>query len=79
MLGQLIVNGIAMGSLYALIALALVMIYKTSEVINFAQGEISMAATFVAYVLIADKGFGFPSPSPRRSRSRSRSARRSSF
>lgn len=48
-----------MGSLYALIALALVLVYKSSQVINFAQGEISMVATFVAYSLLNTYGFGF--------------------
>ena len=49
---QLMVSGISVGSLYALIALAMVIIYKTSEVPNFSQGEMAMISTFVAYSLI---------------------------
>ena len=49
---QLVVSGISVGSLYALIALAMVIIYKTSEVPNFSQGEMAMISTFVAYSLI---------------------------
>ncbi|MBZ0273105.1 branched-chain amino acid ABC transporter permease [bacterium] len=60
MFWQLVAGGFAMGSLYALIALAFVLVYKTSEVINFAQGEIGMAATFVAWMLMTryDMSFG---------------------
>jgi branched-chain amino acid transport system permease protein len=49
---QLVVNGIAMGSLYALVALGLVLVYKTTEVLNFAQGEVGMLSTFIAYWML---------------------------
>ncbi|MBC8215834.1 MAG: branched-chain amino acid ABC transporter permease [Candidatus Marinimicrobia bacterium] len=49
---QLIISGLSIGSLYALIALAMVIIYKASEVPNFAQGEMAMISTFVAYALL---------------------------
>ncbi len=39
MFGQLIVSGLAVGACYSLLALAMVIIYKTSEVLNFAQGK----------------------------------------
>ena len=39
---QMIVSGIAVGSSYALMGLAMVIIYKTSEVPNFAQGEMAL-------------------------------------
>lgn len=52
MLAQLIVNGLAIGSCYALLALAMVIIYKTSEVLNFAQGEMAMVSTFIAFMLL---------------------------
>ncbi len=57
---QLIVNGIAIGSLYALVALGLVLVYKTTEVLNFAQGAVGMVATFVAYGMIKALGWPFP-------------------
>lgn len=59
MLSQLIVGGLAIGACYALIALAMVIIYKTSEVLNFAQGEMAMLSTFVAYSLLAEQGVPF--------------------
>ncbi len=60
MFGQLVLSGMAMGSLYALIALAMVIIYKTSEVPNFGQGEMAMISTFVAYSLLQTAGWPFP-------------------
>ncbi len=59
MFAQLIVSGVSMGSLYALIAIAMVIIYKTSEVPNFAQGEMAMISTFVAYSLLSVHEWGF--------------------
>lgn len=44
--------GIATGGIYAALALALVMIYQSTHHINFAQGEMAMFATFVAWTLI---------------------------
>ncbi len=49
---QLIVNGLALGSLYALTALGIVLIYKTTDVITFAQGETAMFCTFIAFTLL---------------------------
>ena len=59
MLAQLIVGGVAIGSCYALIALAMVIIYKTSEVLNFAQGEMAMLSTFVAFTMLSDFNMSF--------------------
>ncbi|OQY15767.1 MAG: branched-chain amino acid ABC transporter permease [Desulfobacterium sp. 4572_20] len=56
---QLLVSGIAIGSIYALVALAMVIIYKTSEVPNFAQGEMAMISTFVAFTLLDTFGQSF--------------------
>src|SRR5207248_1294765 len=50
--GQLLVNGLALGSLYALTAFGIVLIYKTTKVITFAQGETAMFSTFVAFTLL---------------------------
>jgi len=52
MFGQLIVSGLAVGACYALLAIAMVIIYKTSEVLNFAQGEMAMVSTYVAFSLL---------------------------
>jgi branched-chain amino acid transport system permease protein len=49
---QLTVKGVAQGSVYGSLALALVLIYRATGVINFAQGEMAMATTYVAYQLM---------------------------
>ena len=49
---QMIVNGIAVGSSYALMGLAMVIIYKTSEVPNFAQGEMALISSYFAMMLL---------------------------
>jgi len=46
-------GGLALGSIYALIALGFVLIYKATEVLNFAQGELMMLGAFVSYTFIA--------------------------
>jgi branched-chain amino acid transport system permease protein len=60
MFGQLIVSGLAVGACYGLLALAMVIIYKTSEVLNFAQGEMAMISTFVAFMLLESYHVPFP-------------------
>ncbi|RLC20409.1 MAG: branched-chain amino acid ABC transporter permease [Deltaproteobacteria bacterium] len=50
---QMIVNGIAVGSSYALMGLAMVIIYKTSEVPNFAQGEMALISSYFAMMLLS--------------------------
>jgi branched-chain amino acid transport system permease protein len=47
-----LVAGLATGGIYASVALALVMIYQATHHINFAQGEMAMFSTFVAWALI---------------------------
>ncbi len=47
-----LVAGLATGGIYASVALALVMIYQATHHINFAQGEMAMFSTFVAWSLI---------------------------
>src|ERR1700677_5121488 len=54
---QLVVNGAASGCIYGLIALGFVLIYKATEMVNFAQGDIMMLGGFTAFTLIA--GFGW--------------------
>jgi len=52
MFGQLIVSGLAVGACYSLLALAMVIIYKSSDVLNFAQGEMAMVSTYVAFMIL---------------------------
>ena len=45
-------DGLAFGGIYALVALALVMIYQATDNLNFAQGEMAMFSTYIAYTLL---------------------------
>jgi branched-chain amino acid transport system permease protein len=56
---DLMVGGLSIGACYALVALAMVIIYKTTEVPNFAQGEMAMIATFIAFTMLEDYGLNF--------------------
>jgi branched-chain amino acid transport system permease protein len=49
---QQVVSGLAIGGIFASLALALVLIYNAMGLVNFAQGEMAMLATFVAYALV---------------------------
>ena len=49
---QQIVSGLATGGIYASLALALVMIYQATEVVNYAQGEMAMFSTYLAWSLL---------------------------
>jgi len=49
---QLVVSGVATGGIFASLALALVLIYNAMGLVNFAQGEMAMFATFLAYSLV---------------------------
>ena len=55
---QLLINGLAQGCVYALVALGFVLIYKATETVNFAQGELMMVGGFIA--LIAGQVLGLP-------------------
>ncbi len=47
-----LLSGVANGAIYASVALALVMIFKATHEVNFAQGELAMFSTYIAYTLI---------------------------
>ncbi|MBW2096624.1 MAG: branched-chain amino acid ABC transporter permease, partial [Deltaproteobacteria bacterium] len=49
---QILLNGVALGSIYAIVALGFVLIYKATDVFNFAQGELMMLGAYVCYTLI---------------------------
>jgi branched-chain amino acid transport system permease protein len=51
-IAQLTINGIAVGAIYALVALGIVLIYKATEVLNFAHGDLLVVAAFSAWSLI---------------------------
>lgn len=56
---QQLINGLAAGSVYALIAVGYNMVYGMLELINFAHGDIYMFGTFIALSLLVDR---FPAP-----------------
>jgi branched-chain amino acid transport system permease protein len=49
---QQIFSGLATGAIYASVALALVMIYRATDLVNFAQGEMAMFSTYIAWTLV---------------------------
>ncbi|MBM3598235.1 MAG: branched-chain amino acid ABC transporter permease [Alphaproteobacteria bacterium] len=51
-LTQQILSGVATGAIYASLALALVMIHQATESVNFAQGEMAMFSTYIAWSLV---------------------------
>src|SRR6266850_17911 len=60
MLGQLILSGISQGAIYALVALGMTVLYRTTAVLNFGYGDTFMLGAFVFYVFlkIAQMPFG---------------------
>ena len=56
---QLTANGIAVGAIYALVALGIVLIYKATEVLNFAHGDLLVVSAFTAWGLITVMGLPF--------------------
>jgi branched-chain amino acid transport system permease protein len=55
---QQITSGLAAGSIYASLALALVLIYRATDVVNFAQGEMATFTTYIAWMLM-DRGMSY--------------------
>ena len=51
---QLLFQGIGIGSVYALVALGFVLIFRATNVVNFAQGEFSMVAAFLMVIFSVD-------------------------
>jgi branched-chain amino acid transport system permease protein len=56
---QTVVFGLAIGAVYASLALAIVLIYRTTHVVNFAQGEMATFTTYIAWTLTANHGWSF--------------------
>lgn len=56
---QMLVTGIVIGSVYALVALGFVLIYKSSDAINFAQGEFLLVGTYVCLTLVTSYNIPF--------------------
>ena len=56
---QLLISGIAQGCIYGLIALGFVLIYKATETVSFAQGDLMMLGAFLGLALMTVLGFPF--------------------
>jgi branched-chain amino acid transport system permease protein len=56
---QYVVVGLANGGVYATLALALVLIHRATGIVNFAQGEMGMFCTFIAWALITHHGLPY--------------------
>lgn len=55
----LLINGIVVGSIYSLVALGFVLIYKATEVVNFAQGELLMIGAYICFEMVVTAGRPF--------------------
>ena len=56
---QHVIAGLANGGIYATLALALVLIHRATGILNFAQGEMGMFATYIAWSLINSHGLTY--------------------
>ncbi|HEY7796048.1 MAG TPA: branched-chain amino acid ABC transporter permease [Gaiellaceae bacterium] len=56
---QQVVSGLGSGAIYAALALALVLIHRATGVINFAQGEMAMFTTYIAWTLMTNHGWSY--------------------
>ncbi len=54
LLTQLIVNGVVIGTLYGVVAMCFVLIYKASQIVNFAQGEFLLVGAWVCWWILTD-------------------------
>jgi branched-chain amino acid transport system permease protein len=56
---QLLFTGVGIGAVYALVALGIVLIFRATNVVNFAQGEFSMVAAYLMVVFAVDLGWPY--------------------
>ena len=56
---EVLIGGVAAGLLYSLVALGFVLIYKTTELVNFAQGDLLMLGAFTCYMFVVWYGVGY--------------------
>lgn len=57
---QLLIGGIANGCIYGLVALGFVLIYKATEAVNFAQGDMMMLGAFITLAFVNEDWWGLP-------------------
>jgi branched-chain amino acid transport system permease protein len=56
---QVLVSGVSTGSIYAMVALGLVLLYRTTNILNFAHGDIATLTTFLAFVMLNALGLPY--------------------
>jgi branched-chain amino acid transport system permease protein len=56
---QVLVSGSSVGSIYALVALGLVLLYRTTNILNFAHGDMGVLATFMAFAMLNSLGLPY--------------------
>jgi branched-chain amino acid transport system permease protein len=56
---QFLVGGLATGTLYGLVALGIVLLYRSSRVLNFAHGDLAALGAFIAYTMLVQLGWPF--------------------
>jgi len=56
---QLLINGLIVGTLYGVVAMCFVLIYKSTQIVNFAQGEFLLIGAWVCWWLLVDFGLPF--------------------
>jgi len=56
---QMLLSGLSMGSIYALVALGFVLIYKATSILNLAQGEFLMVGAYICLSFTLDFGLNF--------------------
>ncbi|MHB8463881.1 MAG: branched-chain amino acid ABC transporter permease [Acidimicrobiales bacterium] len=59
-MAQVVVSGIGAGAVYGLFALGLVLVFKATRVLNFAQAEMGTFTTYLAWWLLVRQGIGWP-------------------
>lgn len=59
LLTQLLVNGLIVGTLYGVVAMCFVLIYKSTQIVNFAQGEFLLVGAWFCYWLLTDFALPF--------------------
>jgi len=59
LLAQYVVGGLAAGSIYALVALGIVLLYRTSRVLNFAHGDLATLSAFICFTLLTQARLPF--------------------
>ena len=55
-----LINGLSLGSIYAIIAIGYTMVYGIAKMLNFAHGDVIMIGAFMAYTIISTMGFPTP-------------------